>query len=103
MLFKEVIMTRLARRQVFIFILISLLLSGPVWGRLLVDLAGPKQVEALSGGSFQESPLRDRESYPIPGPLWQGNQGNIGFLQSANATSLNREFTKSSGNLGIAL
>jgi hypothetical protein len=96
-------MTRLARRQTFIFILISLLVYGLIWCGLLSNVGEPNQVKELSFDPFRESPLHNRGNYPAPSPLWQANQINIAFLQSVTVISLNRVLTKSTGNVQSAL
>lgn len=96
-------MVRLARRQIFIFILISLILYGSIWCGLLSNIGEPNQVMVLSFGPLKESPLRSKESYPIPSPLWQVNDSNIAFLQSIPLISSYRVLTKSPGNGQSAL
>ena len=96
-------MTRLTRRQIFIFILISLLVYGLIWCGLLSNVGEPNQVKVLSFDPFKEPPLHNRGNYPAPSPLWQANQINIAFLQSVTVISLTRVLTKSSGNVGNAL
>lgn len=96
-------MTRLARRHIFIFLLISLLVYGCIWCGLLSNIGEPNQVKVLSFGPFKESPLRNNESYPAPSPLWQANESNIAFLQSVTVISSDRVLTKSLGNGQSAL
>lgn len=91
-------MTRVAKRQVFTCILISLIVYGLTWCGLSPNVGEPNQVTAFSFGSSPEPPLRNSENYPTQSLLWQDNQSNIAFLQSATQETLNRILIKIPGN-----
>jgi hypothetical protein len=87
---------RLARRQISIFILISLFSLTLPWFDLLPGLNEANQIRSFSPVPSKESPSDDSKSYQTPWLLWQDNLNEIAFLQNAKVINRNREITKNS-------
>jgi len=95
-------MRRLEKRQVLIFILVSVLVLASLYG-LSYSITEPNQGKPFSFTSSKESPLHNSETYLAPLPLWQFNGSNVIFAQSATEISSNGVLTRNTGNSKHAL
>jgi hypothetical protein len=97
-------MRRPEKRQIlFICILVGFLVYGLIGYGLSLTITKPIQGEPFSFTLSEKMPLQDRESYPVPLPLWQVNESNGVFAEIVAGKDLYRVLTKSWGSIWNAL